>query len=161
MKHARTRTLAGALALCALTAAGCEQTPFAPQDSEAYTAVRGPVSSAEFTGNIRIGVAPTGTSVTIGAAGDWELVEKPTGTVMMSGTGGTLAVTIESGAGIVTVYRLQVACYGDAALNAWLANAQALGYTTWTEFEPAANCTRARLVNTSGSNAFGARNAFP
>ena len=160
MRQARTRSIAGAWLLAALTAAGCEQAPFAPSDESAdYTAVRAEMSSA-FNGNIRIGVAPTGASVTIGAEGDWELVEKPTGTVKMTGTGGTLDVTIQSGAGVVTVYRLQVACYGDAALAAWQANAQAAGYETWTEHVPAANCTRARLVYPSTDFSFGARNAF-
>lgn len=161
MRQVRLRALAGFLVLSALGVTACEQTPLGTDEREEFSAIRNPrTAAAEFTGDIRIGVVPTSATVTIGAAGDWELIEKPTGAVKMTGTGGTLDVTIESGAGIVLIYRLQVACYGEAALNTWLAAAHSLGYTTWTEFVSAANCTRARIVNTSGSNSFGSRNAF-
>jgi stage II sporulation protein D len=96
----------------------------------------------------------------VGADGPWELIERATGDVVLTGTGGALEITIETPATIVTIWRLQVACYGDAALAAWIANAESLGYTTWTEFVPAANCTRARIVNTSGSDSFASRSAF-
>jgi stage II sporulation protein D len=161
MRQVRSRALATALACTAFATTGCEQTPFTPDENpHDYTSVEAGTSAVQYTGTIRIGVVPVATSVTIGADGPWDLIEKATGDVALTGSGGTLEVTIETPATIVTIYRLQVACYGDAALNAWLANAQALGYTTWTEFVPAANCTRARIVNTSGSNDFSSRNAF-
>ncbi|MGH7446855.1 MAG: SpoIID/LytB domain-containing protein, partial [Longimicrobiales bacterium] len=164
MTQVRSRVLAVSVACTAFAATGCEQTPFTPQeDATGYVSVDTRTSSVVYTGTIRIGVVPTATSVSVGADGPWELIDKATGNAALTGSGGTLAVTIQTPATIVTIWRLQVACYGVAsqsALNAWLAQAQALGYTTWTEFVPAANCTRARIVNTSGSDSFGARSAF-
>ncbi|MBR9990849.1 MAG: SpoIID/LytB domain-containing protein [Gemmatimonadetes bacterium] len=161
MRQSRPRSLAVALACAAFAAAGCEQTPLpfaANEDSRDYTAIDAGPSSVEYTGAIRIGVVPSASSVTIGADGPWELVEKATGDVVLTGSGGSLAVTIETPATIRTIYRLQVACYGEAALNDWLARAHALGYTTWTE--SLGFCTRARLVYPSTDHSFGARNAF-
>ncbi|HSJ30377.1 MAG TPA: SpoIID/LytB domain-containing protein [Longimicrobiales bacterium] len=161
MRHLRSRSLTAALATAALFTAACEQTPFTPTEAPAdYARIDAAPSRVEYTGAIRIGVVPTASSVTIGAAGPWELVEKATGNVVLTGAGGSLDVTIETPATIVTVYRLQVACYGSAALASWEADAQAKGYTTWTEFVPAANCTRARLVYPSSNTSFSARTAF-
>jgi stage II sporulation protein D len=144
-----------------LAGTACDRMPFEPATREHGSSPgRDAAGSTAFTGNVRIGVVPSASNVSIGAAGAWELVEKLTGDVVMTGSGGTLAVTIVSATSTDSLYLLQVACYGAAALQTWLDNAAAAGYTTWTEFVPASNCTRARLVNTSGSNAFGARNAF-
>jgi stage II sporulation protein D len=160
MRQVRSRVTL-ALACTAFAAAGCEQTPFTPADANpSYRSIGAGPSSVEYTGAIRIGVVPTATSVTIGADGPWELIEKATGDVALTGSGGTLDVTIETPATIVTIYRLQVACFGDAALNDWLVDAAAAGYTTWTEFVSSANCTRARLVYPSSDVSFGARSAF-
>ena len=161
MRLVRSRAITGALAAVAVLTSACEQTPLTPTEATAdYARLDAAPSAVEYTGAIRIGVVPSATSVTIGAAGPWELVERATGNVVMTGDGGSLDVTIETPATIITVYRLQVACYGAAALASWEADAQAKGYTTWTEFVPAANCTRARLVYPSSDVSWGARVAF-
>lgn len=49
-----------------------------------------------FTGDIRTGVAQAATSVSIGALGLWELVEKATGDVVATVNDGTLQVTLVS-----------------------------------------------------------------
>lgn len=152
--------LALALATAAIGTA-CERSPFDPVEQQGVAPRgEGGAGSTHFTGNVRIGVVPSRTSVTVGATGAWELVEKLTGDVMLTGSGGTLDVTLVSATSADTTWLLQVACYGTAALENWLGLAHAAGYTTWTEFVPSANCTRARVVNTSGSNAFAARNTF-
>ncbi|HEX6134741.1 MAG TPA: SpoIID/LytB domain-containing protein [Longimicrobiales bacterium] len=161
MSIVRTRASHALIACAALSMAACEHTPFALENTSEFEPATTVGSNAVFTGTIRIGVVPSASTVTIGAAGAWELVEKSTGDVVAAGTGGTLDVTIETPATVQTIYRLQVACYSSTTqLDTWLAAAAALGYTTWTEFVPAANCTRARIVNTSGSNSFSSRNAF-
>lgn len=163
MKQLRTRILP-ALALAALSATACEQTPLEP-NVETYTAARGALmSSAEFNGLIRIGVVPNASSVRLGADNAWELVEKASGGVVQTGTGGELTVTLVTAARPDTIWRLQVACYGftpfaRALLADWQTRATNLGYITWTQ-DVGTVCTRARLQNTSGSNTPESREAF-
>lgn len=158
MRRSPSRCLP-AIAVFAVIAAGCERTPFAPE-TDVPVGQRSVTALSEFNGNIRIGVVPSASNIGIGAAGSWQVLEKASGAVVMTGSGGAVQVTLVTAAKTDSLYLLQVACYGEAALNNWLANAAAAGYTTWTEFVPAANCTRARIVNTSGGNDFASRNNF-
>ena len=160
MRQVRSRVLTLAVASAAFVAAGCEQTPFTPGEAApSYTPIGAAPSSVEYTGAIRIGVVPTATSVTIGADGPWELIEKATGDVALTGSGGTLDVTIETPATIVTVWRLQIICTTPENAAAVVANVEAAGYTAATSLAPA-GCTRVHIVNTSGSDSFGSRTAF-
>ena len=99
------------------------------------------VAVQAWNGNIRIGVVPAASSVTIGSAADWTITDKAAGTVLLAGTGGVSAtVTLESGAVSETRWRLQVACGSASAIAATQAAAEALGHPTYTEVIPA--CTR-------------------
>ncbi|HEX2168441.1 MAG TPA: SpoIID/LytB domain-containing protein [Longimicrobiales bacterium] len=166
MKQLRSRFVPAALALAALSVAACEQTPFTPGESASggYTAIDPGPSAVEYTGAIRIGVVPNASSVRLAAEGAWELVEKASGDVVQTGTGGELTVTLVTAARPDTIWRLQVGCYSFSAtarslLAEWQTRATNLGYITWTE-DVGTVCTRARLQNTSGSNAWGSRNTF-
>ena len=164
MKQLRTRILP-AVALAALSATACEQTPFTPAETApAYTAIDPGQSAVEYTGAIRIGVVPNASSVKLGADNAWELVEKASGDVVQTGTGGELTVTLITAARPDTIWRLQVACYsfsavGRSVLADWQTRATNLGYITWTQ-DVGTVCTRARLQNTSGSNTPESREAF-
>jgi stage II sporulation protein D len=146
------------LALSALVAAACEQAPF-EASSEDYAAAPRMALSSAFTGTIRIGVAPTGAAVSVGAPAGWELVERSTGNVVLTGTGGAVSISIQTPAQIVTVWRLQVICTTAENAAARVAAAAAGGYTAVTEVAPA-GCTRVFIINTSGSDSFGSRSAF-
>ena len=115
---------------------------------------------AAFTGNIRIGVVPTATSVEIGADGGWTISDKATGAVLMTGTGGSATVSLASGSVSNTYYRLQVMCGSDAAVAARKAAAEAQGIATFTEPVPAASCTRLYLGQFAANASFAVRNAF-
>ncbi|HEX8694762.1 MAG TPA: SpoIID/LytB domain-containing protein [Longimicrobium sp.] len=117
----------------------------------------GVVTLAAFTGNIRIGVVPDAPSVTLGAAGDWTIRNKSTGAVLMTGTGGTATVTLQSTS--VTIVRLQVMCSANAAtVAARKAAGEAAGYPTFTEFFAAGNCTRLYIGELPGSSTTTQRN---
>jgi SpoIID/LytB domain protein len=119
------------------------------------------VSAQAWNGNIRIGVIPTATSVTIGSAADWTLTNKATGTVLLSGTGGVSAtVTLESGSVSETRWRLQVMCSSPSAVAARKAAAEAAGHPTHTEEVPAANCTRLYIGSFPANASFGVRSAY-
>ena len=96
-------------------------------------------------GHIRIGVLPTATAIEVGAAGDFSVIDKASGAVLATGSGGTVLVELESPGNIDTRLWLQTACAGVASRDDWLARATALGYETYTEFVPSANCWRLRL----------------
>jgi SpoIID/LytB domain protein len=126
--------------------------------------VRGPLLSevpavTAFNGEIRIGVVPTATSVSLGSAGSWELVEKSTERVALTGTGGTVAVTLVAPPSVQTIWRLQVVCTTVAGRDARTAALLAAGYLPFVELAPA-GCWRVLITNTSGSNTFASRNAF-
>jgi SpoIID/LytB domain protein len=119
------------------------------------------VSAQAWNGNIRIGVIPTATSVTIGSAADWTITNKTTGTVLLSGTGGVSAtVTLESGSLSETRWRLQVMCSSPASVAARKAAAEAAGHPTHTEEVPAANCTRLYIGSFPANASFGVRNTY-
>ncbi len=78
----------------------------------------------------------------------------------MSGTNGTVSVALASV--VLSWYRLQVVCGSTTAVATRKAAAEAAGYPTFTEFVPAANCTRLFLGRFAPppANTFAARTAF-
>jgi stage II sporulation protein D len=93
-----------------------------------------------FTGSIRIGVIPSASSVQIGSAGDYVIKDKATGAQLLTGSNGTVTVSLAEGAVTYSYYRLQIQC--AANVSALQTRGEAAGYRTYTAFNPAANCTR-------------------
>jgi stage II sporulation protein D len=158
MRIVRSRSFrATPVVAAALLLAACVENPTAPLapslDVEAASA---DVIEA-FSGNIRIGVVPSAASVTVGSPGEWVLRDRVTGAALLSGNGDVATVTFQ---GVVAKYRLQVTCGSLAAVDAWKARAQAEGVVTYTEFVPAANCTRLYLGEFASNASFSVRNAF-
>jgi stage II sporulation protein D len=117
------------------------------------------IGAAAWNGNIRIGVVPTATSVTLGSAADWTFRNKTTGATLLSGTGGvSAAVTLEAGSVSETRWRLQVTCGSASAVAATKAAAEALGHPTMTEVIPA--CTRLLIGSFPVSAGFAERNNY-
>ena len=117
------------------------------------------VSIQAWNGNIRIGVVPTATAVTVGSAADWTFTDAATGGVLLSGTGGVSAtVTLESGSSSETRWRLQVTCGSASAVAALQAQAEALGHPTYTE--PLSFCTRLLIGSYPLSASFSTRTAY-
>ena len=113
-----------------------------------------------WNGMIRIGVVPAASSVAIGSAAGYEIRDRATGALLMSGSNGTATVTLQSV--IFSWYRLQVMCGSAANVATRKAAAEAKGYPTMTEFVPAANCTRLFIGKFAPppANTFAARTAF-
>lgn len=110
--------------------------------------------------DIRIGVVQAATSITLGSSADYTISDKVTGFVFMTGTNGLATVTFA--AAPPSSYRLQVVCGTAANVAARKAAAEAAGYITFTQFVPAANCTRLFLGQFAPppANTFLARVAF-
>ncbi len=147
-------TLTLALAACS---EGLPTGPGERMDLPRPTAVVAPVG---FTGDIRIGVIESAALVKVGADGNWTLAAKGTGATLLSGTGGTVDVTLQSASASRSSYRLQVACSGVPARDAFLANATGQGYATFTEFVPGANCWRLFIGDFAELGTYSARVAF-
>lgn len=107
---------------------------------------------------IRIGVVQAATELALGSAADWTLRDKANGLVLLTGTGGSVTVTLASVA--ATHYRLQVTCGSTAAVATRKAAAEALGHPTFTEFVAASNCTRLYLGQFASNASFAVRNAY-
>lgn len=151
--------LAGPLILLAALAGCSDANPLATR-APTGPALRDEVGSAAFTGLIRIGVVPVATSVTLGAPDAWTVRDRVTGATLLSGTGGTVVVTLESGSTSETRYRLQVMCAGDAAVAARKAQAEAAGHPTYTEAVPSAGCTRLYIGSFPSTASFSVRNTY-
>jgi stage II sporulation protein D len=143
-----------------LTLGACvDGDPTGPNARPGAASLNEEVGAAAWNGNIRIGVIPTATSVTLGSAAGWTFTNKTTGLTLLSGTGGVSAtVTLEAGSVSTTRYRLQVMCGSTAAVNAVKAQAEALGHPTMTEVIPA--CTRLYIGDFASNAAFGVRNTY-
>ncbi|HEV2147581.1 MAG TPA: SpoIID/LytB domain-containing protein [Longimicrobiaceae bacterium] len=99
-----------------------------------------------FTGSIRVGVVQQTQSLKLGGTGEFVVRNKATGGELLRGTGEDVTVTLESVPVVRKFYYLQVACTGsDATRDQWVANAEAAGYHTITEFVPSVPCTRLRI----------------
>jgi SpoIID/LytB domain protein len=130
------RTLSAAVLLVALGACG-DHDPTGPSARPDGAALRD-VSAQAWNGNVRIGVVPSASSVSIGSQAAWTIVDGASGNVLLSGDGGVSAtVTLESGSTSETRWRLQVVCGGEAAIADLEARAQALGHATLREPIPA------------------------
>ena len=99
--------------------------------------------------DIRIGVVQSASTITLGSAGDYTVRNKTTGAQLFTGTNGAVSVVIASPAS--SIARLQVTC--SANISVRKAAAEAAGYATFTEFVPAANCTRLYLGELINSTA--------
>jgi SpoIID/LytB domain protein len=142
----------------AVLAAGCNDDVTAP--AVARSPLRAEVAAASaFDGEIRIGVVAATTAVSLGSEGTWELVEKGTERVALSGSGGAVSVTLVAPPSVQTIWRLQVVCTTTAGRDAREAELLAAGYLPFVEFAPA-GCWRVLITNTSGSDTFASRNAF-
>ncbi|HEX2077803.1 MAG TPA: SpoIID/LytB domain-containing protein [Longimicrobium sp.] len=159
MTSLRTRLAAPAAALFLALGACTDADPTGPNARAGGPSLDEEVGAAAWNGNIRIGVIPTATSVTLGSAADWTFKNKTTGVTLLSGTGGVSAtVTLEAGSVSETRWRLQVMCGSVAAVNARKAQAEALGHPTMTEVIPA--CTRLLIGSFPLSASFTVRNNY-
>ena len=136
-----------------------EHDPFAPQlpapaAAPSLALTPGPVR------DIRIGVVQAATSIPLGSSADYAISDKVTGFVFLTGANGFATVTFA--AAPPSSYRLQVICGSAANIAARKAAAEAAGYITFTQFVPAANCTRLFLGQFAPppANTFAARTAF-
>ncbi|HEX6747254.1 MAG TPA: SpoIID/LytB domain-containing protein [Longimicrobium sp.] len=154
------RLTPAALALSLVLAACSDRDPLGPTPREPGGPALRDVSAQAWNGNIRIGVVPAAGSVDIGAAAAYEIRDRVTGALLMSGSNGSATVTLQSV--IRSWYRLQVMCGSAAAVATRKAAAEAKGYPTMTEFVPAANCTRLFIgkFDPPPANTFAARTAF-
>jgi stage II sporulation protein D len=116
------------------------------------------VSAEAWNGNIRIGVVPVGTKISVGSSAGYTVTEKGSGNVLMTGTAGSVDVTLESI--VYSWYRLQVTCTSGANLATRIANAEADGHPTFTQFVPAANCYRLRIGRFPVLNSYTQRVAY-
>ena len=111
-----------------------------------------------WNGNIRIGVVPAATTLTLGSQGDFTISAKSTGEVLLSGSNGAATVTMSSPA--VTKWYVQVACASGAGLDALIAKIEADGHPYTLEFNPTVGCTRVLLGDFLLSDPFSVRDAF-
>ncbi|HEX8395775.1 MAG TPA: SpoIID/LytB domain-containing protein [Longimicrobium sp.] len=140
MRSTRIRiTLLAVLA----AAAGCaDQLPTTPASTPA---TGGPSTAVEpYAGRIRIGVVPAAASVRVGANGAYEVREKGTNTLLLSGAANEmLTVTWDTVSVSVTSRRLQVVCTSSTAdRDQRIANGIAAGFPSAAEFVATANCWR-------------------
>ncbi|HEU4557751.1 MAG TPA: SpoIID/LytB domain-containing protein [Longimicrobium sp.] len=161
MRRASTSLRFSVAALLASLALGAcaDRDPTGPAMERGPGAVSRDAGIQAFTGNIRIGVVPAASSVTIGSAADYEIRDRVTGALLMSGSNGTATVTLQSV--ILSWYRLQVMCGTEAAVATRKAAAEAKGYPTFTELAPV-GCTRLFIGRFAPppANTFAARTAF-
>jgi stage II sporulation protein D len=159
MTSLRSRLAVPAAALFLALAACSDLDPTGPNARAGGPSLDEEVGAAAWNGNIRIGVIPTATSVTLGSDANWTFTSKTTGVTLLSGTGGVSAtVTLEAGSVSETRWRVQVMCGSVAAVNAVKAQAEALGHPTMTEVIPA--CTRLLIGSFPLSASFTERNNY-
>lgn len=150
-RRARLST-AGLFAALLVLGACSDQLPLEPMAD----APRGPSFSESVNlqatppGYIRIGVVPSATSITIGSAGAWTLVDKASETTLFSSTGGTVTVNLLSAGEVRTRDWIQVTCaFSTASRDDLLTRARAAGFEAYTEAARKADgtvfCWRVRL----------------
>lgn len=98
-----------------------------------------------YAGKIRIGVVPAAPSVKVGATGSYEVREKGTNTLLLTGAANeVVTVTWNAAAAVTTTSRrLQVVCTASTAdRDTRLTNGTAAGYPTASEYVSTAGCWR-------------------
>ena len=127
-----------------------------PDDGRTFRALATVPTSPQ----IRIGVVQSAATVTLGSAGEYTIHDKLTGLPLMTGSDGAVTVSLLSAA--QSNFRLQVVCGSIASVSQRKAAADAAGYETFTQFVPAANCTRLFIGKFAPppTNTFAARTAF-
>ncbi|HEV2150629.1 MAG TPA: SpoIID/LytB domain-containing protein [Longimicrobiaceae bacterium] len=143
--HPRRRRFARVATVAALVAlAGCsEDLPTRPGPAPAPEAPRRAVEP--YTGLIRIGVVPSASSVKVGATASYEVREKETNALLLTGAAGeVVTVSWTSSASVTTESRrLQVTCTGSTAeRDRRLADGAAAGFPTAAEWVSTAACWR-------------------
>ena len=129
-----------------------------PLDDEAAPGPSMSLQALATQPNVRIGVVESAATVHLGATGGWTLHDRATNVQLMSGTGGSAAVTLASVS--ETYFRLQVMCSSVSAVNTRKAAAEAAGHETLTQFNPTANCTRLYLGKFAVAGTFGIRTTY-
>lgn len=161
--HLFSRTLRPAALPCltAILLTACADRLTAPVTRPtAPLGVSAAVVMPAFTGNIRIGVIPAATSVSVGSDAAWELRNQRTNAVLFSGESGAASVALESGSVSTTNWRLQIACTSSLTdRDARLALAESRGYVTYTVFFTTGNCWRVMIGAYPASMTFGQRTA--
>jgi stage II sporulation protein D len=150
----RQRLSLFSLLLCSALSACIDSDPMAVKQSGPQPQFAIP---ANWNERIRIGVVPTASTVNIGSSGDYTIRAKTSGAVLMTGSNGTVAVTLTSPS--VTKWYVQVSCSSGAGLAAILAKATADGHPITTEVA-ASGCTRVLLGDFLLSVSFTIRNNF-
>lgn len=107
---------------------------------------------------IRIGVVQSASSITLGSAADYVVKDKASGLVLFSGHAGSVSVTLL--AANTPKYRLQVVCGSTSVVQGLQDAAEAQSVVTYTEYVPAAHCTRLYLGEFASNASFSIRNAF-
>ena len=83
---------------------------------------------------VRIGVVPEAEQITLGSEGSFEVFDKETGDVLLTGANDNVSVLLESAGGVQTHYRLQVAWTSSRDnVDAWVQEAESYGYPTYIE----------------------------
>jgi stage II sporulation protein D len=143
--HARRRSFVrAALAVALVALAACSED--LPTRPGAVPAPEAPRRSVEpYTGQIRIGVVPSASSVQVGATGSYTVREKGTDVPLLSGAANeTVTVAWLSSATVTTERRrLQVVCTSSAAdRDQRVASGTAAGFPSAAEWVSTAGCWR-------------------
>jgi stage II sporulation protein D len=147
------RSLLGAL-LCTSVLAACVDTD--PTSVNTTPAKPQYAIPANWNGNVRIGVVPTATSITLGSNGDYTIRGKTSGAVVLAGNNGSVTVTLTTP--LVTKWYVQVICGNAAAAQTLIDKAVALGHPVTTE--PCPFGTRVMLGDFLLSQSFTIRNNY-
>lgn len=127
--------LAAVLTVLASFTACADRDPTAPGALE--SSQRAEASAQAFTGDIRIGVVPSATSVTIGSGGSFVVRSRATGAEVVQGNDGTVVVSINTAPRVASYIWLQVVYTTNQTYIAdWVRRATALGYETMLEQHP-------------------------
>jgi stage II sporulation protein D len=111
-------------------------------------------------GYIRIGVIPSATKLLVGGTADFEIRNKATGAVLLSGSNEQVQVALDGNFTSKTSKRLQVVCTSEAGRDDLIRRAQAKGYVTYTEHVSSANCWRVFLGDFPMDASWSVREAF-
>ncbi len=121
--------------------------------------VSGVVQADSATPSIRIGVLPTVQSMTMGGTENFQIKDKTTGEVLLSGDSKEVSVSLTSSSTIQTNYRLQAAfSTSQTYINDWVARAEREGYPTY--LEPYNNGYRLLIGEFPADASFAVRTAF-